>query len=292
MRNEIYPEVLKARKLSKIEIELLYRPEFIALGNVVANLQEPEFILLGSDSGNASSRVIEQLRLINKNNATIHQVTFESAEIAKIAVNTYLTTKISYANMLSSLILRTPRASNNQVFEVLRNDSRIGTKFFTPGLSYGGPCLPRDNRALMAYGLSKSLETPIAEATDKVNQSRLDFILNEIKHFIQGCSRVLVLGVTYKPSTSSIEESQAFEIAKRIVEMPVSTTVHDFFVNNEQIGIQSPQIISGPIPPLSDFDAVIGLVADLRYVAAVQDNPHIPFFSAFDLTEMKYDFLN
>src|SRR5260370_7304197 len=89
-----------------------------------------------------------------------------NAEITKLSVNTYIATKISYANMLARLCEKLPEADVNVVTEALGLDTRIGPKYLKGAVSYGGPCFPRDNRALAALasrlGASSGLPAPPA----------------------------------------------------------------------------------------------------------------------------------
>ena len=85
-----------------------------------------------------------------KNSPAISRMNFINAEITKLAVNTYITTKISYANMLARLCEKLPEADANVVTDALGLDTRIGPKYLKGAVSYGGPCFPRDNRARAA----------------------------------------------------------------------------------------------------------------------------------------------
>ena len=76
---------------------------------------------------------------------------FVNAEVAKLSVNAFITTKISFANMLARLCEKLPGASVDVVTSALGLDSRIGAKYLKGAVSYGGPCFPRDNLALSAF---------------------------------------------------------------------------------------------------------------------------------------------
>jgi len=221
-----------------IDIQLIYSPEFIALGNVVNNLLKPQFCLIGSDSNIlesdrwAASLTSDIKSRITNAEAPIHMVTFESAEIAKISCNTFLTTKITYANLISQLTDKIPGANVGEVFEVLHSDDRIGSRFFSPGLGYGGPCLPRDNRAL--GNLLDQLQIPSALpfATHDFNESLVIQILNSSKanQLSEGDSLV-ILGLAYKIDTSSLIESHALKIANAFQKKGIAVRAHDFLVD-------------------------------------------------------------
>ena len=95
-----------------------------------------------------------------------------NAELTKIAVNTYVTMKISYANTLADLCERLPGADVESVTDALGLDTRIGGKYLRGAIAYGGPCFPRDNKAFAVLARDLGTEAPLAEATDAVNEAQ------------------------------------------------------------------------------------------------------------------------
>ena len=100
------------------------------------------------------------------------------AEITKLAVNTYVTTKISYANMVSELCEKLPNANSDIVLDAVGSDTRIGNKYLKGGTAYGGPCFPRDNHAFTALGDQLDTCTAIAKATDYLNSYQTERLAN------------------------------------------------------------------------------------------------------------------
>jgi UDPglucose 6-dehydrogenase len=105
------------------------------------------------------------------NRPVVQRMNFVNAELTKIAVNTYVTTKISFANMISDLCDRLPGADAATVTAALGCDTRIGGKYLRPGLGYGGPCFPRDNAALAAIArqMRRRARPPLACTWDRRN---------------------------------------------------------------------------------------------------------------------------
>ncbi len=125
---------------------MCYNPEFIALGNVVNGLLEPDMVLIG-ESDPASGAVLEELyKRYNRNSPRIARMSIISAELTKISVNSYITMKISFTNQLRMIAEQFPKANIHNILDAIGSDSRIGQKYLRAGLSYGGPCFPRDNR--------------------------------------------------------------------------------------------------------------------------------------------------
>src|ERR1051326_6850705 len=146
-----------------------YNPEFIALGNVINGLLEPDMVLIG-ESDPASGAALEQLyKKYNRNSPRIARMSIISAELTKISVNSYITMKISFTNQLRMVAERFPKADIHAILEAIGSDSRIGQKYLKAGLSYGGPCFPRDNRLLAYTARQAGLEAPLAEASDRIN---------------------------------------------------------------------------------------------------------------------------
>jgi UDPglucose 6-dehydrogenase len=284
MRKRILPLIQDLNCDLRDKVEVIYSPEFIALGSIVKNLRNPEFIILGHSGSGVSNKLINYKKKINRNHAPIHVTSFESAEIAKISVNTFLTTKISYANMLSNLIVETPFAMQSEVFKILKNDTRIGKKFFSPGLGYGGPCLPRDNRALIAFGASKNLEVSLASATDRVNENQPASILKLIYKFIEDKKKILILGITYKSGTNSIEESHAFRIIKNLVLPRDKYLIHDYYFDfNESLDWADINVTNGPIPDVNP-DGIICFLNDKRYLDYLEKQPEKNILRVYDLS--------
>src|SRR5262245_28578982 len=147
-----------------------YNPEFIALGNVVRGLLEPDLVLIG-ESDRRNGDLMEALYLqYNTNRPTIARMSITSAELAKISVNSYITAKISFTNQLRMIAEQYADTDIHAILDAIGADSRIGRKYLRAGLSYGGPCFPRDNRLVAHAAKQVGLSAPLAEATDVVNE--------------------------------------------------------------------------------------------------------------------------
>ena len=109
----------------------------------------------------------------------------ESAEVMKISLNCFVTTKIAYANMIGDIADLTPGANKFEILEAIGHDSRVGSKCLMPGWSYGGPCFPRDNRALYGYADQIGYDAKISKSTNASNLQHIDFqaqnLLNQNK---------------------------------------------------------------------------------------------------------------
>src|SRR5207302_11479889 len=145
-------------------------PWFVALGNVINGLLETDLVLIGESDRESGTALEERYRKYTRNLPRIARMSIISAELTKISVNSYITMKISFTNQLRMLAGRFPKADIHAILEAIGSDSRIGQKYLRAGLSYGGPCFPRDNRLLAYAARQAGLEAPLAEASDRVNQ--------------------------------------------------------------------------------------------------------------------------
>jgi UDPglucose 6-dehydrogenase len=150
---------------------LCYSPEFIALGSVIHDFLNPDFCLIGEQDERAGKRLEACYLEIMANRPPCRRMSLENAELTKVALNTFVTTKITYANMLAELCARMPGGDVDTVSDALGLDTRIGRRYLTGGLGYGGPCFPRDNIALGYFARAVGADAGLAEATDRLNRS-------------------------------------------------------------------------------------------------------------------------
>ena len=127
---------------------LCYSPEFIALGSIIRDFLNPDFTLLGEFDERCGAHLEEVYKRVMGPDTPCARMSLENAELTKISVNTYVTTKITFANMLAEMCEKLPGGNVDVVTNALGLDSRIGRKYLTGSIGYGGPCFPRDNVAL------------------------------------------------------------------------------------------------------------------------------------------------
>jgi len=149
---------------------------------------------------------------IMENNPPCKRMSLENAELTKVALNTFVTSKITFANMLANIASYIPGGDIDVITDALGEDKRVGHKYLKGGLGYGGPCFPRDNIALTFFAESVGSIADIAKTTDRVNDSLTERVASEIVSTMTG-GTVGILGLAYKPDTFVIEESQSLILA-------------------------------------------------------------------------------
>jgi UDPglucose 6-dehydrogenase len=206
---------------------LCYSPEFIALGNVIRDMLEPDMVLIG-ESDPRAGEVHERLYAgICENDPPVRRMSLVNAELTKIAVNTYVTMKISYANTLADMCERLPEADVQVVTDALGLDTRIGAKYLRGAIAYGGPCFPRDNKAFGVLARDIGTQSLLAEATDAVNIAQTDRLARVVQSRLEAGSSVGILGLAYKPDTGVIEESAGVALARLLGNAGFEVHVYD-----------------------------------------------------------------
>ena len=222
-------EKTSGNKCSK-DFGVCYNPDFIALGNIINDFLNPEMILIGESDKKAGSilQSIHENLIDNKSN--IHRMTFYNAELAKISLNSYCTLKITFANILAEICEKIPDGDAYAVTNAIGDDKRIGHRYFKGGLSYGGPCFPRDNRAF-AYSAAKfGITNLLADKTDAINDYQRNkrvplTIINILQE--KKVDKLAVLGLTYKTDTTLVEESASISIIKALSNKGINISVYD-----------------------------------------------------------------
>jgi UDPglucose 6-dehydrogenase len=206
---------------------LCYSPEFIALGSVIRDFYFPDFLLIGESDERSGEMLAEIYRRTCKNTPFVARMNFINAEITKLAVNTYITTKISYANMIARLCEKLPGADANVVTNALGLDTRIGPRYLRGAVSYGGPCFPRDNRALAALATRVGASSGLAEATDRFNRAQVKSLAEVVKSHHSGQGTIGILGLTYKPDSDVVEEAFGLLLARELSSADLPVLVYD-----------------------------------------------------------------
>ena len=206
---------------------LCYNPEFIALGSVIRDLLNPDMILIGESDQRAGEILERYYKDMCDSKPRINRMNFVNAELTKLSVNTFVTTKISYANMLAQVCETLPGADADVVTAAIGCDTRIGQKYLKGALGYGGPCFPRDNKAFAALARANGAPALLAEATDELNRNQVPRLSELILANLPEGGTVGVLGLSYKPDTEVIEEAQGMGLARHLLSAGTRLIVHD-----------------------------------------------------------------
>lgn len=227
------------------DLGLCYNPEFIALGSVIHDMEYPDMHLIGQSSDWAGDLVEQALRTIVKKDVPARRMKLKEAELVKIAVNNFVTMKISYANMLMQGASELGGIDIDVVTDAIGLDSRIGRKYMKAAAPYGGPCFPRDTRALSAMYRDFGLENSLSQATERVNDHHSKFLAQMIASNVNPGSRIGIAGVSYKTGSKVTEESPGIALASELASLNYQISIWD----DENVGIQDD-------PKLSNFKVI------------------------------------
>ena len=199
-------------KLSGCGVDVYYNPEFIAQGSIIKDLINADMVLVGGHGHHIS--VIEDIyNKIQVKEPSIHFMSTTAAELVKLAVNCYLTTKISYANMVGEVMISSGMEDEvDNVLSAIGSDSRVGSKYLKYGYGFGGPCLPRDNRAFAAFASKLGMKYNLGETTDNFNNEHSkflkDYFIKQNKDNLPFCFDY----ISYKKGTDILTESQQYRL--------------------------------------------------------------------------------
>lgn len=208
---------------------LCYNPEFIALGDVVRGLLEPDFVLIGESDEKAGRQLVSIQRKVCRNSPPFERMNFINAEIAKISLNSFVTMKMSFANTLAEISERLPGGDVDKITKAIGNDKRVGPRYLKGAQGYGGPCFPRDNIAFSRFAANAGVDAKLARATNEINENQIARVvaLVEREALAAKTKRIGVLGLTYKPNTNVVEASQSLAIAEELARLGYEVSTFD-----------------------------------------------------------------
>lgn len=206
---------------------LVYNPEFIALGSIIRDFSRPDMVLIGASDEKSAGMVKELYVSSCENQPHIATMSLLNAEITKLSLNCFLTTKISFANELANICERIPGADVDEITEAIGTDSRIGAKYLRAGLGFGGTCFPRDNLAFQAFTKEVGYEAKLSKATVAINDAMVDKLFEIIETEVTERKHIALLGLSYKPNTHITEESQSIMLAQKLIDAGYVVTVYD-----------------------------------------------------------------
>lgn len=201
-------------------VDVYYNPEFIAQGSIVDDLRHADMVLLGGKGQHSGALEMMYYQIQNGFKvANVHTMSTRAAELTKIAVNCYLTTKITYANQVGQVMIRDGMEDEvKTVLKAIGGDSRIGTKYLNYGFGFGGPCFPRDNRAFAAYASKAGVETPLGATTDKFNDEHTEFLKEYFINKNKDNHAYVFHYLTYKDGVDILTESRPYDLALSLLD--------------------------------------------------------------------------
>ena len=216
------------KQLEPYGVDVFYNPEFIAQGSIIRDLRRADIVLIGGKRNEVYDQLCELYNKIQETQPRINIMSTTAAELVKLAVNCFLTTKISYANMVGEVMtLAGLEDEISTVLGAIGDDSRVGRKYLNYGYGFGGPCLPRDNRSFAAYARKLGLEYDLGSTTDNFNHEHSKFLFNYlVKNNIKNLPFYFDY-ISYKKGTDILTESQQFRLCYTLLDSGYDIYVSD-----------------------------------------------------------------
>ena len=213
------------------DVELAWNPEFLREGHAVQDSLSPDRIVFGVTEAWSAAQLRDVYAVPLANGVPGLVMDLETAELVKVAANSFLATKISFINAMAE-VCEIAGADVTRLAAALAHDERIGGKFLAAGLGFGGGCLPKDIRAFRATARELgvgSVEGLLGEV-DAINMSRRSRVTDLAREAVGGTlagQRVAVLGVAFKPGSDDVRDSPSLDVCDRLSREGALVSVHD-----------------------------------------------------------------
>jgi len=216
------------KELKDIGVDVFYNPEFIAQGTIIKDLRRADMVLIGGKRNDSYDHLCEIYNRIQETPPKISIMSTTAAELVKLAVNCFLTTKISYANMVGQVMALSGMEDEiPTVLGAIGDDSRVGRKYLNFGFGFGGPCLPRDNRAFAAHAKQLGLDYNLGETTDNFNNEHATFIKDYFVYRNVDNLPFYFDYVSYKKGTDILTESQQYRLCVDLLDDGYTVYIND-----------------------------------------------------------------
>ena len=211
--------------------EIAWNPEFLREGFAVADTLHPDRLVVGVRSQRAEDLLREVYAPLIAQDVPFLVTDFPTAELVKVAANSFLATKISFINAMAE-VCEAAGADITQLAEAIGYDPRIGNRFLAAGLGFGGGCLPKDIRAFMARAGELGAEEALAflREVDQINLRQRTHTVDLARAALDSSfagKNVTVLGAAFKPDSDDVRDSPALAVAAAIHNAGGNVVVHD-----------------------------------------------------------------
>ena len=228
---EMISSIIREHARADYPVSVVSNPEFLRQGSAIADFLKPDRVVIGTQDPEAE-RVLRDLYAPLE--APILVTDVRTSEMIKYAANAFLATKISFINEIAN-ICELLDVDVRAVCNGIGYDQRIGTKFLSPGLGYGGSCFPKDVRALEQLAVERDYPAPLLHAVELVNRRQVERTVVKLERELGGLHGrvVAVLGLAFKPNTDDIRDAPAIAVIQRLVDRGAAVRAHDPIANDQ-----------------------------------------------------------
>ena len=223
--NDRVEEFLRENVENDVHIEVASNPEFLAQGTAVRDTLSASRIVIGVESEKARDIL---MNIYERFNQPIVVTNRRSAEMIKYASNDFLALKISFINEMAN-VCEIVGADIEDVTKGMSYDPRIGNKFLSAGIGYGGSCFPKDTKALHWLANDHGYEVKTIKATIEVNENQKYKLFRKAKEVFGSLKnkRVAILGLTFKPGTDDLREAPSLQNVRRLLDEGAKVIAYD-----------------------------------------------------------------
>jgi UDPglucose 6-dehydrogenase len=202
------------KRLGMYNIRVAYNPPNVSYGDIINGFKKSEVVIIGTEYDNLNNDLSVIYNQIKESSVHIYSMSIKAAEVAKIGINGFLATKITYANMIGELMNRMGIEKEiNLVLNAIGGDSRIGTKYLNYGLGFGGPSIPKSNRALIKYSKDLNLNISLPSSVKNDNDQHIEFLKNQYTQFNPDKSIPFIFdNLGFKKGVQTFDESQQMKL--------------------------------------------------------------------------------
>ncbi|AGZ42815.1 UDP-glucose dehydrogenase family protein [Actinoplanes friuliensis] len=224
-------ELIRTTAPAGDQVELAWNPEFLREGFAVDDTMKPDRMVFGVTSAWSEEQLRAAFAPVLAQGVPVKVTSLQTAELVKVAANSFLATKISYINAMAEVCEATG-ADVHDLAEALAYDERIGGKFLRPGLGFGGGCLPKDIRAFAhrAEELGVGQAVGFLREIDGINGRRrartVDLVVELCGGDVAG-KKIAALGAAFKPNSDDIRDAPALDVASTLASMGADVHVFD-----------------------------------------------------------------
>ncbi len=224
-----------------ITVDLAWNPEFLREGHAVADTQHPDRIVVGTTSDAADQALRDVYSVPLENGVAYLRTDLATAELVKVAANSFLATKISFINAMAEVCDKVG-ADVGLLAQALGYDSRIGPEFLRAGIGFGGGCLPKDLRAFMARAGELGVDDTLSflREIDEINLRQRERAAEAATAMLGGAlvgKRVGVLGAAFKPNSDDVRDSPALHVAANLHLQGARVRIYDPHANENAAAI-------------------------------------------------------
>ncbi|MGW0881914.1 UDP-glucose dehydrogenase family protein [Streptomyces sp. NPDC002671] len=247
-----------------VEVQVAWNPEFLREGFAVQDTLRPDRLVVGATAPHGDRLVREVYEPMLRAGVPCVSTDPATAELVKVASNSFLATKISFINAMAE-VCDASGADVVTLADALGHDDRIGRRFLSAGLGFGGGCLPKDIRAFLARAeeLQVSEAVSFLREVDRINDRQRTRTVDLARHLLGGSfagRRVAVLGATFKPDSDDVRDSPALAVTAEIVGQGAEVRVHDpEGVDNAQAALPGPSYHTDVMEACRDAEVVLHL---------------------------------